>query len=110
MAPPWSLHVRDEAALTLVAMARGRSVWERDGAVFEVGTGDVVMLTRPTPYSVGDAAGRPPSAVVRPGNRPETPDGEPLSLPWTHGVRRWGNSPAGPDEMLVANYGEVGEA
>ncbi len=28
----------------------------------------------------------------------------------TQGVRRWGNSADGPDEMLVGNYGEVGEA
>jgi AraC-like DNA-binding protein len=110
MAPPWSIRVQDEAPLTVVAMARGRSVWERDDATFELGTGDVVLLTEPTPYTVADQAGRPPFAIIQPGNRPETPDGEPLSLPLTQGVRRWGNSPDGPDEMLVANYGQVGEA
>jgi AraC-like DNA-binding protein len=47
---------------------------------------------------------------VEPGNRPESPTGEPLSVPLTQGVRRWGNSPDGPDEMLVGNYGHVGEA
>ena len=110
MAPPWSIRVQDEAALTVVAMARGRSVWERDGATFGLGTGDVVLLTEPTPYTVADQAGRPPFAIIQPGNLPETPDGQPLSVPLTQGVRRWGNSPDGPDEMLVANYGEVGEA
>jgi len=110
MAPPWSIRVQDEAALTVVAMAGGRSVWERDGATFELGTGDVVLLTEPTPYTVADQAGRPPFAIIRPGNRPETPDGQPLSIPLSQGVRRWGNSPDGPDEMLVANYGDVGEA
>ena len=28
----------------------------------------------------------------------------------TQGIRRWGNSADGPDEMLVGNYGRVGEA
>jgi AraC-like DNA-binding protein len=110
MAAPWSLRVQDEAALTLVAMARGTSVWERDEATFEIGPGDVVMLTGPTPYTVADEAGRPPIAIIQPGTEPETPGGDPLAVPFTQGVRRWGNSPDGPDEMLVANYGQVGEA
>ena len=80
MAPPWALRIQDEAALTVVAMTRGSSVWERAGEVFAMGTGDVVLLTGPTPYVVGDEAGRAPFAVVQPGNRPESPGGEPLSV------------------------------
>jgi AraC-like DNA-binding protein len=110
MAPPWAIRVQDLAALTAVAMARGSSVWERDGERFALETGDVVLLTGPTPYTVGDEVGRAPFAIIQPGNRPETPDGRPLSVPLTQGVRRWGNSADGPDEMLVGNYGEVGEA
>ena len=110
MAPPWSLRIQDEAALTVVAMARGSSVWERAGEIFLVGTGDVVLLTGTTPYVVADEAGRAPFAIVQPGNRPESPAGEPLSVPLTQGIRRWGNSADGPDEMLVGNYDEVGEA
>jgi AraC-like DNA-binding protein len=85
-------------------------VWERAGEVFEVSTGDVVLVTGPTPYVVADRAGRPPLAIVQPGNRPESPTGEPLSVPLSQGIRRWGNSPDGPDQMLVGNYGHVGEA
>ena len=110
MAPPWSLRIQDEAALTVVAMTRGSSVWERAGEVFPVGTGDVVLLTGPTPYVVADRPGRAPFAIVQPGNLPESPTGEPLSVPLTQGIRRWGNSPDGPDEMLVGNYQRVGEA
>ena len=110
MVPPWALRIQDEAALTVVAMTRGSSVWERAGEVFTMGTGDVVLLTGPTPYVVGDEAGRAPMAVVQPGNRPESPDGQPLSVPMAQGIRQWGNSPDGPDEMLVGNYGHVGEA
>ena len=102
--------IQDEAALTVVAMARGSSVWERAGETFLVGTGDVVLLTGTTPYVVADEAGRAPFAIVQPGNRPESPTGEPLSVPLTQGIRRWGNSADGPDEMLVGNYDEVGEA
>ena len=91
-------------------MTRGSSVWERAGEVFPVGTGDVVLITGPTPYVVADQAGRAPFAIVQPGNRPESPAGEPLSVPLTQGIRRWGNSADGPDEMLVGNYDRVGEA
>jgi AraC-like DNA-binding protein len=110
MAPPWSLRIQDEAALTVVAMTRGTSVWERAGEVFPIGTGDVVLLTGMTPYVVADRAGREPFVIVHPGNRPESPTGEELSVPLTQGIRRWGNSADGPDEMLVGNYGQVGEA
>jgi AraC-like DNA-binding protein len=110
MAPPWGLRIQDEAALTVVAMTRGSSSWERAGETFRLGTGDVVLLTGPTPYDVSDRPGRTPFAVVQPGNRPESPGGEPLSVPLTQGIRQWGNSSDGPDEMLVGNYGQVGEA
>jgi AraC-like DNA-binding protein len=110
MARPWAIRVQDEAALTVVAMARGSSVWQRGDETFPLGTGDVVLLTGTTPYVVGDEAGRAPFAIIQPGNVPETPDRRPLSVPLSQGVRTWGNSPDGPDAMLVGNYGEVGEA
>ncbi len=110
MAAPWAIRVQDEAALTVVAMARGRSVWERSGETFALAVGDVVLLTERTPYDISDEPGRAPFAIIQPGNRPETPDGNELSVPLTQGVRRWGNSADGPDEMLVGNYGDVGEA
>jgi AraC-like DNA-binding protein len=109
MAPPWAIKVQDEAPLTVVAMARGSSVWTRAGEVFEVGTGDVVLLTGTTPYDVADQVGRAPFAIIQPGNRPEAPDGTQLSVPLTQGIRRWGNSADGPDAMLVGNYAHVGE-
>jgi AraC-like DNA-binding protein len=110
MSPPWGLRIQDEAALTVVAMTRGTSCWERAGETFRLVAGDVVLLSGPAAYDVADQPGRDPFVVVQPGNRPESPSGGPLSMPLTQGIRRWGNSPDGPDEMLVGNYGHVGEA
>ena len=59
--------------------------------------GDLLLVRGPAPYDVGDAPGREPIAVILPGNRSETPDGEPLDLPMTHGLRTWGNDPEGED-------------
>ena len=77
MAPPWSLRIQDEAALTVVAMARGSSVWERAGETFLVGTGDVVLLTGPTPYVVADEAGGRRSRSCSPATAPSHPPDEP---------------------------------
>lgn len=109
MAAPWSIRIQDEAPLTVVAIARGSAVLERAGAVLLLVTGDVLLLTGPTPYVVSDEAGRAPVVVIHPGNRPAAPDGRAVDLPEGQGVRRWGNSPDGPDEMLVGNYAQVGE-
>jgi AraC-like DNA-binding protein len=109
MAPPWSIRIQDQAPLTVVAMARGSSCFERAGEVLRIGTGDVLLLTGPTPYVVSDEPGRAPFAVIWPGNVPIGPDGREVEIPLAQGVRRWGNSPDGPDEMLVGNYAQVGE-
>ena len=47
--------------------------------------------------------------MIHPGNRSETPDGVPLDLPMSHGLRTWGNNPEGEDTLLVGNYASVGE-
>jgi Cupin len=52
--PPWALHIRDEAPLSLVAMLRGRACFVLDGHEPEwLGHGDVAI----------------PQAIIHPGQR-----------------------------------------
>jgi AraC-like DNA-binding protein len=109
MSPPWSIEVRDRAPLTVVAFVSGQGWFVPDeGEAFPLSPGDVLLLTRDG-YRVADQPDRPPYAVIRPGNRSETPDGESLDIPHTRGIRTWGNSESGPDSMLVGNYASTGE-
>lgn len=112
MAPPWALRVEDRAPLTVVAQVAGEAVLRPDdGAAMRLGPGDVAVVRGPDPYTMGDAPGTAPQAVVHPGQRCTTPDGAPLAEAWHHGVRTWGNDPRGGTVMLVGTYelaGEVG--
>ena len=104
------MRVRDEAPLTVVAMARGSSYFTREpDPPVRLVRGDLLLVQGDAAYDVGDAPGREPIAVIQPGNRSETPTGESLDLPLTHGLRTWGNDPDGEDCMLVGNYASVGE-
>src|SRR5690348_17220260 len=48
MNPPWALHIRDEAPLSLVAMLRGRACFVLDGREpVWLGPGDVAILLGP---------------------------------------------------------------
>ena len=53
-------------------------------------------------------AGSSTIAIVEPGERCITPDGRPLHITFAHGLRHWGNSPDGPDTVIVAGYADAG--
>jgi AraC-like DNA-binding protein len=104
------MRVRDEAPLTVVAMSRGSSYFTREpDPPVRLERGDLLLVQGSSSYDVGDEPGREPIAVILPGNRSETPTGQSLDLPLTHGLRAWGNDPLGEDCMLVGNYASVGE-
>lgn len=112
MAAPWSVDVRDRAPLTLVVVRRG-GAWlvPREGRPHALAVGDVVVVRGPEPYRLADSPTRLPTVVVHPGQRCTTLDGQDVSVTMRHGVRTWGNSADGPDEVLVGTYetqGEVG--
>jgi AraC-like DNA-binding protein len=108
--PPWSLRVRDEAPIAIIAMARGASWVAPDGEEpCRVGPGDVAILRGPDHYTVADEPDRPPQVVIQPGEMCTTPDGRDLREQMTLGVRTWGNSPAGATVMLVGTYAMEGE-
>lgn len=113
MMPPWSLHIQDEAPLTVVAIVRGEA-WlvPEDGEPVRLRRGDVAIMRGPDPYSVADTPSTPPQAIIQPGQRCTTPAGEELKLMRDLGVRTWGNAPDGETVMLTGTYehdSEVGD-
>ena len=110
MDPPWSLRIQDEAPLTLVAIVRGQAwVVPDSGDATQLGRGDVAILRGPDPYTVADDPATPPQAVIHPGQRCTTPEGDDLSQMMELGVRTWGNSPDGATVMLTGTYQMDGE-
>ena len=110
MEPPWSLRIQDEAPLTLVAVVRGEAwILPDDGRAVRLDRGDVAVIRGPDPYTVADDPGTPPQAIILPGQRCTTPEGQELKLMTDLGVRAWGNSPAGTTVMLTGTYQLDGE-
>jgi AraC-like DNA-binding protein len=110
MDPPWSLRIQDEAPLTLVAMVRGGAwIVPDDGDAVQLGPDDVAIVRGPEPYLVADDPGTAPQAVIHPGQRCTTPDGQELTGMADQGVRTWGNSADGAAVMLTGTYNLDGE-
>ncbi|ONI79635.1 AraC family transcriptional regulator [Actinosynnema sp. ALI-1.44] len=108
--PPWSIHVRDEAPLALVTMARGSGWVIPDGdEPVKVNTGDVVVARGTTPYIVANDPATPPQVVIHPGDRCTTLRGEPLEEKLGLGVRTWGDKLDGDTMMLIGTYHMSGE-
>ncbi|HLM50474.1 MAG TPA: AraC family transcriptional regulator [Solirubrobacteraceae bacterium] len=108
--PPWSLRIADQAPLTLVAVVRGEA-WilpDAAGAV-RLGRGDVAIIRGPDPYTVADDPATPPQAVIHPGQRCTTPEGEELARMSELGVRTWGTSAEGATVLLTGTYQMHGE-
>jgi AraC-like DNA-binding protein len=112
MRPPWSVRVQDEAPLSLIAVVRGDTWVVPDGGLpVRLTAGDVAITRGPDPFTFCDDPATPPQAVIHPGQRCTTPDGEDLHEAMTVGVRTWGNDPEGPSDMIVGTYhleGDVG--
>lgn len=112
LTPPWSLRIRDEAPLALVAMVRGEATYvPDDGERRTIGPGDVMVIRGPGHYTVADPADTPPQIVIHPNQRCTTPDGRDLADVMHLGVRTWGTDVEGPTLAITGAYqlgGEVG--
>jgi AraC-like DNA-binding protein len=110
--PPWSIRIQDEAPLTVVSLVRGHAWIVHDtGEPVRMAAGDVAVVLGPDPYTVADHPDTPPRAVIHPGQRCETPDGEGLAASMDLGIRTWGTNPDGGMVMLTGAYplrGEIG--
>jgi len=110
MDPPWALHIRDEAPLSLVAVLRGHACFVvDDGEPCHLGRGDVAILLGPDHYLFADEPSTPPQAIIHPDQRCTTPDGQEIPPMRSFGVRRWGNAADGATEVLTGTYNAEGE-
>ncbi|MFF1252607.1 AraC family transcriptional regulator [Pseudarthrobacter sp. NPDC058329] len=106
MSAPWGVNVCDNAALTVLAVTKGRA--RVDGTLLQFG--DVALIRGPEPYSVTDAAGNAPSIEIGPGQRCTSLDGRDLRDELRHGIRRWGNAADGETALLIGTYERPDEA
>jgi AraC-like DNA-binding protein len=110
MDPPWALHIRDEAPLSLVAMLRGSACFVINGNEPNwLDAGDVAILLGPDHYLFADDPTTPPQAIIHPGQLCTTPDGREIPQMRSFGVRRWGNAPDGATEIITGTYNFEGE-
>jgi AraC-like DNA-binding protein len=110
MDPPWSMRIRDEAPLTVVAMVSGTAwvLFDGDEPV-PLGPGDVAIIRGPEHYTMADDPATEPDIVIHEDQRCETSDGRPLVDTMALGVRTWGNAADGGTVMLVGSYNLGGE-
>lgn len=108
--PPWSLRIRDEAPLTVIAVVRG-GAWllPANGDRVLLERGDVAIMRGPEPYTVADDPSTPPQVLIGPGQRCTTPAGDELTHMRELGVRTWGNARHGATIMLTGTYELRGE-
>ncbi len=110
LAPPWSMSIRDEAPLTLMALVTGEAwIVPEDGDPVLLRAGDVAIARGPDHYLVADDPATRPQVVIQPGQRCETPEGQEVKLMGDFGVRGWGNDPDGGTVMVVGTYDLLGE-
>jgi AraC-like DNA-binding protein len=111
MDPPWSLRIEDEAPLTLIAVVRGEAwiVPDGDADAVRLAGGDVAVVRGPDPYTVADDPATAPQALILPGQRCTTPDGQEVQQMMDLGVRTWGNAADGATVMLTGTYQLDGE-
>ncbi|MFI6262971.1 AraC family transcriptional regulator [Micromonospora sp. NPDC051006] len=113
LTPPWSMAIKDEAPLTLVAVVRGDAwIVPDEGAAARLGPGDVAIIRGTGPYTVADDPATVPQVIIHPGQRCTTPDGQELFEMTQLGVRTWGNGLDGPTILLTGTYtmqGAVGQ-
>jgi AraC-like DNA-binding protein len=103
--PPWSLRIRDEAPLTLVAVIRGEAWLVPDDAQPTVlRPGSVAIIRGPDHYTVADSPTRSPTVVIHPGQLSTTVNGEELCEAMDLGQRAWGTSADGSVVMLTGTY------
>ncbi|HEV2779424.1 MAG TPA: AraC family transcriptional regulator [Actinophytocola sp.] len=111
MDPPWSLRIRDESPLTVVAMVRGWAwLLPDEGAPHRLAAGDVAVVRGPDHYTMADDPATAPTVVISPGQVcTRVSDGAHLAEEWDLGVRTWGADPDGATVMLTGTYEHAGE-
>lgn len=104
MSPTWSIDVRDQAPLTVIAMMSSGAWLVAGNERFELQPGDVALVRGPDPYMVTDDLARAADVIVHPGQLCSSPTGEDLQFSMKRGIRTWGNTAAGETTMLIGTY------
>ncbi|MFJ1776753.1 AraC family transcriptional regulator [Streptomyces anulatus] len=106
MEPPWAVRVEDRAPICLMSVRRGTAfiVPSGGGEPVRLGPGDIVVARGPDSYTVADAPGTTPHALIGPGGVCTTLHGRPLSQDMVLNVRTWGNAADGATAVLVGTY------
>jgi AraC-like DNA-binding protein len=104
MEPGWSIDVRDEAPLTVMAMMTGDAVLLSDEDRTELHVGDVAIVRGPGAYRMCDDPAREPDVVIHPQQRCTTPSGHGVEFTMNRGIRTWGNAADGATTMLIGTY------
>lgn len=105
MDEPWSMAIRDRAAVAVLVVDKG-SVWlipDRGDAV-HLTAGDVAVARGPEPYVLTDSPDSAPQIVIEPGQRCRNLTGQDLALTLHRGIRSWGNAARGDTVLLTGTY------
>jgi AraC-like DNA-binding protein len=103
--PPYSVHIEDEAPLTIVVVLRGRAWIGVDGVAGQtLGAGDVVLARGPDHYTFADSADTAPQIRILPGQECVSLTGESLADVMGLGIRTWGNRADGDTVALIGTY------
>jgi AraC-like DNA-binding protein len=93
-----------------VAMVRGDAwIVPDDGEPVHLARDDVAIVRGPDPYLVADDPATAPQAIIHPGQRCTTPDGQEVKIMADQGIRTWGNTADGTTVMLTGTYNLDGE-
>jgi AraC-like DNA-binding protein len=108
--PPWAVRIQDEAPIAVISVVRGSALLIGDDeAPLRLEPGDVAIARGPRPYTVADDPATPIQAVVHPGQRCTTPEGQPLELVKRQGTRTWGHGADGTTVLMTGVYESAGE-
>jgi AraC-like DNA-binding protein len=108
--PPWCLRIEDEAPLAVMAVVQGAATLIPDGqAPVTLQPGELALARGPAPYTVADAPGTPPQAIIKPGQVCTLPNGQDVKLMDFLGTRTWGNAAEGDTILLTGVYESAGE-
>jgi AraC-like DNA-binding protein len=102
--PPWAIHVRDHAPLTIVAVVRGDAWITQGDVVVSVPQGSVALIVGPEPYDLSSDLGRTADVIIHPGQHCGSADGESLEMSMRLGVRSWGHALDAPTAILTGTY------
>lgn len=104
LVPPWAMHIRDEAPLTLVAVTRGEAWIGHGDTATWLPRGTVALVRGPEHYSFASAPDIEPDIVIHPGQICETINGDALGMSMRLGVYSWGHSLDAPTVLFTGTY------